>query len=148
MIRGRSRFYFMTAFTLSNAKLIVQMMEAEYTSEASVNFYQTARRNIPEDSHLHTRSRENLKSHLHTPVSLFLQVFRLHFCMYEFLISNVWRKTNYEAVHYVIFLQYPDTFISVRSKYSYLHFVSISFHLYSSVQWKMKFLWRKNRDPI
>jgi hypothetical protein len=25
------------------------------TAETSVNFYQTARRNIPEDSHLHTR---------------------------------------------------------------------------------------------
>jgi hypothetical protein len=39
------------------------MMEAVSTSETSVNFYQTARRNIPEDSHLHTRRRENLKSH-------------------------------------------------------------------------------------
>jgi hypothetical protein len=29
----------------------------------SVNIYQTTRRNIPEDSHLHTRRRENLKSH-------------------------------------------------------------------------------------
>jgi hypothetical protein len=40
------------------------MMEAVGTSETSVNFYQTTRRNIPEDSHLHTRRRENLKSHL------------------------------------------------------------------------------------
>jgi hypothetical protein len=29
------------------------MMETVSTSEASVNFYQTTRRNIPEDSHLH-----------------------------------------------------------------------------------------------
>jgi hypothetical protein len=29
----------------------------------SVNFYQTTRRNIPEGSYLHTRRRENLKSH-------------------------------------------------------------------------------------
>jgi hypothetical protein len=28
------------------------MMEAVSTSETSVNFYETARRNIPEDSHL------------------------------------------------------------------------------------------------
>jgi hypothetical protein len=28
------------------------MMEATSTSETSVNFYQTIRRNIPEDSHL------------------------------------------------------------------------------------------------
>jgi hypothetical protein len=40
------------------------MMEAENSSETSVNFYQTTRRNNPEDSHLHTRRRENLKSHI------------------------------------------------------------------------------------
>jgi hypothetical protein len=39
------------------------MMKAVSTSETSVNFYQTARRNMPEDNHLHTRRRENLKSH-------------------------------------------------------------------------------------
>jgi hypothetical protein len=33
------------------------------TSETSVNFYQTTRRNNAEDSHLHTCRRENLKSH-------------------------------------------------------------------------------------
>jgi hypothetical protein len=38
------------------------MMEAASTSERSVNFYQTTRRNNPEDSHLYTRRRENLKS--------------------------------------------------------------------------------------
>jgi hypothetical protein len=32
------------------------------TSETSVNVYQTTRRYNPEDSHLHTRRRENLKS--------------------------------------------------------------------------------------
>jgi hypothetical protein len=42
--------------------MIALMMEAASTSETSVNFYQTARRNNPEDSHLHTRHRENLKS--------------------------------------------------------------------------------------
>jgi hypothetical protein len=36
------------------------MMEAASTSETSINFYQTTRRS-PEDSHLHTRRRENLK---------------------------------------------------------------------------------------
>jgi hypothetical protein len=39
------------------------MMEAVWNCEKSVNFYGTARRNIPEDSHHHTRCRENLKSH-------------------------------------------------------------------------------------
>jgi hypothetical protein len=37
------------------------MMEAAITSETSLNFYQTTRRYNPEDSHLHTRRRENLK---------------------------------------------------------------------------------------
>jgi hypothetical protein len=43
--------------------LIALMMEAASTSETSVNFYQITRHNNPEDSHLHTRRRENLKSH-------------------------------------------------------------------------------------
>jgi hypothetical protein len=42
---------------------IALMTEAASTSETSINFYQTTRRNNPEDSHLHTRRRENLKSH-------------------------------------------------------------------------------------
>jgi hypothetical protein len=37
-------------------------MEAASTPETSINFYQTTRRNNPEDSHLHTCRRENLKS--------------------------------------------------------------------------------------
>jgi hypothetical protein len=49
---------------LAASIIIARMMEAASTSEMSVNFYQTTRRNSPEDSHLHTRSRENLKSHL------------------------------------------------------------------------------------
>jgi hypothetical protein len=39
------------------------MMEAARTSETLVNFFQTTRRYNPEDSHLHTRRRENLKSY-------------------------------------------------------------------------------------
>jgi hypothetical protein len=38
-------------------------VEAANTSETSVNFYQTTRRNNPEDSHFHIRRRENLESH-------------------------------------------------------------------------------------
>jgi hypothetical protein len=44
--------------------IIALMMEAAITSEMLVNFYQTTWCNSPEDSHLHTRRRENLKSHL------------------------------------------------------------------------------------
>jgi hypothetical protein len=40
------------------------MMEAESTSETSVNFYQTTRHNIPKDDHLHIRRRKNPKSQL------------------------------------------------------------------------------------
>jgi hypothetical protein len=39
------------------------MMEAVRTSETSVYSNETTRRNIPEASNLHTRRRENLKSH-------------------------------------------------------------------------------------
>jgi hypothetical protein len=39
------------------------MMEAVRTSETSVYLNETTRRYIPEDSKLHTRRRENLKSH-------------------------------------------------------------------------------------
>jgi hypothetical protein len=38
------------------------MMEAQSTSETSVNFYQTTRRNNPEDSHLRNSHRDNPKS--------------------------------------------------------------------------------------
>jgi hypothetical protein len=41
------------------------MIEAASTYETSVNFYQTSRRNNPEDSHLRTRRREDLKSDLY-----------------------------------------------------------------------------------
>jgi hypothetical protein len=43
--------------------IIVLTMEAASTSETFVNFYQTTRRYNPEDSHLHIRRRENLRSH-------------------------------------------------------------------------------------
>jgi hypothetical protein len=49
--------------------VIALMMEAARTSETLVNFYQTTRRYNPEDSHLRTHHRENLKSHIVTEVS-------------------------------------------------------------------------------
>jgi hypothetical protein len=42
--------------------LIDLMMEAVQTSETSVNLHESTRRNNPENSHLHTHLRENLKS--------------------------------------------------------------------------------------
>jgi hypothetical protein len=44
--------------------LIVLMMEAARSSETLVNFYQTTRSYNPEDSHLRTHRRENLKSYI------------------------------------------------------------------------------------
>jgi hypothetical protein len=46
------------------ASIIALMMEAARTSETLVNFYQTTRSYNPEDSHLRTHRRENLKSYL------------------------------------------------------------------------------------
>jgi hypothetical protein len=58
--------------------IIALMMEAVSTSETSAKFYQTTRRDIPEDRHLHTRSLENLKSH---PFHLFEINFNLPVCV-------------------------------------------------------------------
>jgi hypothetical protein len=46
-----------------------------YITRAMGNFYQTTRRNIPEDSHLSTRRRENLKSHIYLFVYQFLHYY-------------------------------------------------------------------------
>jgi hypothetical protein len=45
-------------------ELITMTLEAEITSETSVNVYQATRCNNPEDSHLRTHRRENLKSYI------------------------------------------------------------------------------------
>jgi hypothetical protein len=44
--------------------LIALMMEAARTSETLVDIVLRTRQYIPEDSELHTRFRENLKSHI------------------------------------------------------------------------------------
>jgi hypothetical protein len=44
-------------------RVITLIMEAARTNETAAYFYQTTRRNNPEDSHPHARRRENLKSH-------------------------------------------------------------------------------------
>jgi hypothetical protein len=48
----------------STGRIIALMMEVASTSETPAKFYQTTRRNNPEESHLHTRDSENLKSHI------------------------------------------------------------------------------------
>jgi hypothetical protein len=42
--------------------MIAVFMEAASISETSANFYQTTRRNNPEESFLHIHPRENLKA--------------------------------------------------------------------------------------
>jgi hypothetical protein len=46
--------------------LIAQVVEAAGTSETLVDIQLRTRQYIPEDSELHTRRRENLKSHVYT----------------------------------------------------------------------------------
>jgi hypothetical protein len=62
------------------------MMEAASTSEMSVNFYQTTRRNNPEDSHLHARRRESLRSHLGSICQL-LHIFTYGTAIYIIIIT-------------------------------------------------------------
>jgi hypothetical protein len=52
----------MAVFWVVAAGWFALMMEAASTFQTSVNFYQTTRRNNPEDSHLHIRRREKPKS--------------------------------------------------------------------------------------
>jgi hypothetical protein len=52
-------------------------MEAARTSETLVNFYQTTRRYNPEDSHLLTHRRENLKSYLVKQILRIISLFYL-----------------------------------------------------------------------
>jgi hypothetical protein len=52
------------------ASIIALMMEAASTSETSVDIQLRTRQYITEDSELHTRRRENLKSHKIIKISL------------------------------------------------------------------------------
>jgi hypothetical protein len=53
---------YITCYPFARGSLIALMMEAVLSSETSVIIYLTTRQYIPEDSKLHTRRRENLKS--------------------------------------------------------------------------------------
>jgi hypothetical protein len=73
----------MTVFWVAApCRTIALMMEAASTFETSVNFYQTSLRNHPEDSHLHTLRRGNLKSH---SINIICEKFRIFFvCLVNF----------------------------------------------------------------
>jgi hypothetical protein len=56
---------FLEVFTASIIRaMIALMMKAVSTPETSVSFCDTAARSIPKHSHLHTRRRINMKSHI------------------------------------------------------------------------------------
>jgi hypothetical protein len=104
-------------------------MEAARTSEMSVNFYQTTRRNNPEDSHLHT----SLKSHYHF-VSM-EEIYCQHISVNETVKMCAWRyekRYNYSlapsirgflgklivtqpAQNVISFTFYLDYFMSIDS---------------------------------
>jgi hypothetical protein len=82
-------------------------MEAASTSETSVNFYQTTRRNSPDDSHLHTRRRENLKS---------------HHIFYSFLILILVETVGIEALDHVGGPQYNISRMVGNLLFTYVNF--------------------------
>jgi hypothetical protein len=63
--------------------IIALMMEAASTSETLVTFN-------PEDSHLHTRRRENLKSYKFEYVLFFTTVIRVATCLPQIFTVNFW----------------------------------------------------------
>jgi cell division protein FtsL len=73
---------------------IALVVEAVNTSETSVNFYHTTRRTIPGNNHLHTRLRENLKSH------------RLFSCLYIMILLCILMKTH-DCNDFLKFLRLP-----------------------------------------
>jgi hypothetical protein len=86
-------------------------VEAERTSETSVNLYQkTTRRYNPEDSHLHTHGRENLKSYSfhstsycsHEVHGLLFPVFELRFSFLNKVIKTLKFWPNSEALKEVL----------------------------------------------
>jgi hypothetical protein len=74
-------------------------MEEVSSSETSANIYQTTWRNIPEDSHLHTRRRENLK---YLQLQEVLKI-PLHtsFCLMRIISMQIQTATHYLKVSYL-----------------------------------------------
>jgi hypothetical protein len=85
-----------SVFWLTSSSL---MMEEVRFSETSANIYRTTWRNIPEDSHLHTRRRENLKYHQLQEV---LEI-PLHasFCLVRIISMQIPTARHYLKVSYL-----------------------------------------------
>jgi hypothetical protein len=67
------------------------MMQAARTSETMVNFYQTTWRYNPEDSHLHTHHRENLKSYTNL-LDVIKRNMKKTWCMNTFFTHCTWEQ--------------------------------------------------------
>jgi hypothetical protein len=77
-------------------RVITLMTEAVSSSEMTINIYQTIRRNIPEDSHLHTRCREDMK----------FQLKRKHVLVQQQPRLDLW-DTNDDSYNYFILFLWP-----------------------------------------
>jgi hypothetical protein len=77
--------------------MVAVMMEALSNSETSVHFYETARRNIPQDSHIYTH-RVNLKCLIASVFQMFLslQVLPPHLFVHVSSFACPW--------HYLVWL--------------------------------------------
>jgi hypothetical protein len=78
------------------------MMEAARSSKTLVNFYQTTRRYNPEDSHIRTNRRENLKSYFHE--YFVTKKAKLPLCQ-NTRIEGVYRIRKYNAKHYRTYIR-------------------------------------------
>jgi hypothetical protein len=65
------------------------MMKAARTSETMVNFCQTTRRYNPEDSHLRTHRRENLKSYIISHLNAFVLLHIINIFVSSVLLHNL-----------------------------------------------------------
>jgi hypothetical protein len=74
-------------------------MGAASTSETSVNFYQTTRQNNTEHSYLHTRRRENLKSHKLKNVPIKLTSDELNKLYFIFITSVIFENDDHKILH-------------------------------------------------
>jgi hypothetical protein len=62
--------------------VIALMMEAVSTSETSMNFYETARRNIPEDNHLQQK------------ISLTIGIYRKYSVIMAFVVLKIYGTSS------------------------------------------------------
>jgi hypothetical protein len=84
-------------------------IETVSTSETSINFYETTQRNIREGCHLHTRLRENLKSH---------HMIRRHI---TYAVEETYLNKSRYTRMLAIFMSASFTIVRYWSRWSYLN---------------------------